>query len=922
MEHGDSGEGYQGNGTVNGMTGDSPVQDDEREVLRTEFFDEDLQSGSPLKDHPIPLKIPSGSSLPSKEVSETLLSNSYVTAPTLPSMLSNPSAALNVERRVNRSKSISVPSAIPMGYTISIAKTEYRKDGGEKYILYIIEVRDGNNLIVEVKKRFSQLKALHEAICMKFPNTEQFLQFPNKAMPLFSFSEAQFVQQRKKDLENYLRSLLSIPVVAASTELSKFFNFQFEAKVPEPLSCHGCLRSAKESSLDDPRSLITCHHVLCYKCCQNRLIPAGSAAQRGAGSILACPACQVQSPLGPEGVEGLPKAYRVAYLADLVTQMSNLSKSHPSAPSGLICQNCKKANTARFCPKCDVGYCINCFDSIHQIPVFKSHLEEMKFEVAKKEELPPICPVHNILKEKLNLRVWCRDCRKKPLGAVTECKVLLCLQCHYEHHRSHDCVNIETAAAEARVELQQLVDEARAMAFTFEQADQQVRDMIDSVQTNYNANVDKINFVFEELIQVLRQRQNTLIGEVSRIRDEKLKALHMQSKQLTNYLTDLHYSADAAEHMIRHGCEWEVPLTNKVFYDLQVDFNPLTRLPQRTHDDTSVKFVEDLISRARSFGETTAGPIVSMNGNEGAVFWEKLSASRLQSTLIDIPPFVMDSITAAAAFDSKRKVFWVTNFDKEQNVMLWKIDLEANTSSNVAITSFHGQKGFSIPLFDNNKFLYVISTVGETSESRLVRIDVESLEYQNLQNPDFSIDHSSSAVFVGNSFYCISSNGRLRECQLVAEQQGEDATQPQSKWNLLEYEVGVGASLLAHPDDSDVLFFVTSNGKIIRYQLSLQTGEEIGAIESDGEYEQQAKGTPFLRNAVILPSQNAPANPFIIVSDKKGILRVFNSASRTWFVNEAWKKCLITHNCLVYDLLSHSLVYIASDGSWQLIAVR
>jgi len=175
----------------------------------------------------------------------------------------------------------------------------------------------------------------------------------------------------------------------------------------------------------------------------------------------------------------------------------------------------------------------------------------------------------------------------------------------------------------------------------------QVRDMIESVQTNYNANVDKINFVFEELIQgpsncfvpdiglhilrlftVLRQRQNFLIGEVSRIRDEKLKvcfkamsqsitkthhcitfqALHAQSKQLTNYLTDLHYSADAADHMIRHGSEWEVPLTNKVFYDLQVseiwaiapfkfdnsyqvDFNPLTRLPQRTHDDTSVRLI-------------------------------------------------------------------------------------------------------------------------------------------------------------------------------------------------------------------------------------------------------------------------------------------------------------------------------------------
>jgi hypothetical protein len=205
------------------------------------------------------------------------------------------------------------------------------------------------------------------------------------------------------------------------------------------------------------------------------------------------------------------------------------------------------------------------------------------------------------------------------------------------------------------------------------------------------------------------------------------------------------------------------------------------------------------------FGETTAGPIVGINGNEGAVFWQKLSAPRITSTSIDIPRlFETDShlslvssssssslslvssssstsslnleftLGGAATFDPKRKVFWVTNYEtKSKSVMLWKIDLDANTSSNVPISSFHGQTGFfSVPVFDGDRYLYITSTTifqdepstggkegrevtteqrqegdedeeekkkqkkdEESKHSRLVRIDVETLEYQNLTPP-------------------------------------------------------------------------------------------------------------------------------------------------------------------------------------------
>jgi mevalonate kinase len=72
-------------------------------------------------------------------------------------------------------------------------------------------------------------------------------------------------------------------------------------------------------------------------------------------------------------------------------------------------------------------------------------------------------------------------------------------------------------SVEAKEELSLLIDETKSMANTFESSDQEVRDMVERVQQNYNANVDKINFVFEELIQVLRQRQSHLIGEVSKV---------------------------------------------------------------------------------------------------------------------------------------------------------------------------------------------------------------------------------------------------------------------------------------------------------------------------------------------------------------------------------------------------------------------
>jgi hypothetical protein len=183
------------------------------------------------------------------------------------------------------------------------------------------------------------------------------------------------------------------------------------------------------------------------------------------------------------------------------------------------------------------------------------------------------------------------------------------------------------------------------------------------------------------------------------------------------------------------------------------------------------------------------------------------------------------------------------------------------------------------------------------------------------------------------------------ECTFNNQKSEEEEEQPE--WNENIVEVGTGTSILPHPNDASTLFFVTSSGKIIRYSRLDSSSEEIGVLEdysspssnstsstsppcssssSPASTSAPSAGDPplqrLLRNTAVLPSQNTPTHPFFVVSDPQGVLKMYNSHSRSWEVNESWHKCLLTHSSLVYDPTSHSLVYIANDSSWKLIAIR
>jgi hypothetical protein len=133
-----------------------------------------------------------------------------------------------------------------------------------------------------------------------------------------------------------------------------------------------------------------------------------------------------------------------------------------------------------------------------------------------------------------------------------------------------------------------LIDEAGSLMATFETSDERIRQMMKEVEQNFLTTCETISQTVEEAIFALRKRSSQLIEAATKIKNEKIFALSAQSKQLTNYIADLRVVTDAILHYTMNGAPWELPLIAKLFHDLQVSFNPLTRLQLRTLNDIEV----------------------------------------------------------------------------------------------------------------------------------------------------------------------------------------------------------------------------------------------------------------------------------------------------------------------------------------------
>jgi hypothetical protein len=224
-------------------------------------------------------------------------------------------------------------------------------------------------------------------------------------------------------------------------------------KVEDQLNCSVCLEVYK-----DPK-LLQCFHIYCRQCLVNLLTP-----QR-----LVCPICRFATPLPAGGVAGLPSAFHINHLLEIVY----------------------------------------------------TH---------KKEDLLGSNPAGKVSKRKATL--LCPDHAGKKLDLYCEsCEQLVCLKCAIKggRHHNHDCEELQdeykTKLSASLKPLQKQMSLVNTVLSKLDARAGEISDERAFVEADIHNSIERVR---KDVLAVLDVRETDLINQLDKITQGKLKGLAVQ----------------------------------------------------------------------------------------------------------------------------------------------------------------------------------------------------------------------------------------------------------------------------------------------------------------------------------------------------------------------------------------------------------
>ncbi|XP_065197100.1 RING finger protein 207-like [Sycon ciliatum] len=256
----------------------------------------------------------------------------------------------------------------------------------------------------------------------------------------------------------------------------------------DPFLCPKCRKR-----LENPKLFPGCHHSVCGKC-SSHLDPDTHE--------VTCSSCQY-------------KCLQDELLDDRI--LSFLLEVSGNAPTP--CANCEE-NATLFCATCDQPLCGKCRDLTHATRMFASHtiLQQDHFLVGMRNK---ICPAHN----------------REYVMYTTETNQLLCLTCFSLITGSGKSLAVDVECA-----LPTCTDRLKASVAKLEQLQTNVLESIDKIEglleeTDQNADSakDTIEQVIIKLEDKLQEKRQALMEVVEKQKDDKLRRLDSQLKDLTMF---------------------------------------------------------------------------------------------------------------------------------------------------------------------------------------------------------------------------------------------------------------------------------------------------------------------------------------------------------------------------------------------------
>lgn len=274
----------------------------------------------------------------------------------------------------------------------------------------------------------------------------------------------------------------------------------------------------------DPR-LLPCLHTFCCSCLRD-YIPAHSLSVN-------CPTCRQQSILPANGISALQTN---SFVVHLMTVLDG---------STARCALCRKVYAPSRCTICDKSMCAVCEANHRQDPATAGH--EVTDALGKEGRSTDggggeafVCCHH----DGQALDVYC-----------VECDTSVCVRCTEGEHRDHQTLPLTDAVKGQRAAVTGHLNDARDQVPSMEDALMAVEDVSDSLRRNHRTSKTRIREAFESLGRTLSQRRDTLIAELDKAFDSKLKTLEEQSGHLEELIVAISGCCDFTFDRLNHSGE-------------------------------------------------------------------------------------------------------------------------------------------------------------------------------------------------------------------------------------------------------------------------------------------------------------------------------------------------------------------------------
>ena len=221
----------------------------------------------------------------------------------------------------------------------------------------------------------------------------------------------------------------------------------------------------------------------------------------------------------------------------------------------VVCEMCSKSKAEAFCRNCMDFICTDCMTLHKRLKVFAGHqvvtLEELQMGWAKqiplKEAPPMLCKDHDE-----QLKIFCFDCN-----------CLICRDCIIYDHADHKHEFVKKSIPQCRKMLTESLVPLKKAQSVIGNASKAVEATEAEISAQCVSVSNTIQQLFNQIMELPRQRKQQLLEDAAKLKEEKLDALKAQRKNFQVAQTEAQSLVEFVERSLENATDEELMSIHK-----------------------------------------------------------------------------------------------------------------------------------------------------------------------------------------------------------------------------------------------------------------------------------------------------------------------------------------------------------------------